>query len=125
MPDYQLRRWSTLGRVGYILCTVLIVFYVAFDVLDLDGSDFPTTRAPVARTVIMVEVSKVNVDVYLPVLTELWVGSTMLLLAVGLRKSFQHKTLDVLRILPLNTPRAHRYRVALPRSSVSDIRGLL
>jgi hypothetical protein len=123
MPDSQLPRPS-LRRVTYVICTTFIVFYILFDVLDLDGSDFPTTRAPVARSVIMVEVPKVSVDVYLPVLTELWVGST-LLLAVGLGKSFQHKTLDVLRILPLNTPRAHRYRVALPRSSVSDIPGLL
>ena len=113
------RRWSTLGRIAYIVCAVSIVFYVLFDVLDLDGSDFPTTRAAVDRTVVMVEVPKVSIAVYVPERLDLWVNLSVLL-PTGPDRSFEHKALDVLTLLPLNTPRSHRYRVALPRSATID-----
>ncbi len=64
----------------------------------------------------MVEVPKISVDVYLPETTDLWVNLATLLPASPV-KSFEHKTLDVQTI---NSPRAHGYRVALPRSSTSD-----
>src|SRR6266478_6209006 len=122
MTGYHLRRRSTLSRVTYIICTVFIVFYILFDVLDLDGSDFPTTRAPVDRTVIMVEVPKVTVNV--ADMTDVWVNVTALLLAEP-KKSVRQEALEVPRPLALNTARVHGYRAALPRSSISDTPGLL
>ncbi len=55
------------------LCAAFIVFYLPFDVLDFDGSNFPTMRAPVNRTVVIVEVPKLGENVYLPDTTDLWV----------------------------------------------------
>lgn len=119
MTGYHLRRRSTLSRVTYIICTVFIVFYILFDVLDLDGSDFPTTRAPVDRTVIMVEVPKVTVNVYLPDTPDLWVNLNILL-PTELEKSLRHVVSEQPSLSPLNIPRTHGYLVALPRSSTPD-----
>ena len=41
-------KFSTLRRITDIVCTLLVIFYVLFDVLDLDGSD---TCRVVAQTV--------------------------------------------------------------------------
>ena len=122
MRDCPLRRQSTLGRVVYIICTAFIVCYILFDVLDLDGSNFPTTRAPVDRTVVMVEVPKFTVNV--ADMTDVWVNVTALLLAEP-EKTVRREALEVPRPLALNTARFRGYRVALPRSSISDIPGLL
>ena len=119
MVDVQLRRRSTLERVTHIICTVFILFYILFDVLDLDGSDFLMTRAPVDRTVIMVEVPKVTVNVYLADTTAVWVNLTALLLAEP-GTSVRHDALEVPRPLALNTARVRGYRAALPRSSTAD-----
>ena len=122
MRACPLRRQSTLGRVVYIICTAFIVCYILFDVLDLDRSNFPTTRAPVDRTVVMVEVPKFTVNV--ADMTDVWVNVTALLLAEP-KKSVRQEALEVPRPLALNTARVHGYRAALPRSSISDTPGLL
>src|SRR6266446_3304514 len=102
MRACPLRRQSTLGRVVYIICTAFIVCYILFDVLDLDGSNFPTTRAPVDRTVVMVEVPKFTVNVYPAEMTDVWVNVTALLLAEP-KKSVRQEALEVPRPLALNT----------------------
>jgi hypothetical protein len=119
MTVYHFPRRLTLSRVTYIICTVFMLFYILFDVLDLDGSDFPTTRAPIERNVVMVEVPKVTVNAYLPDTPDIWVNLSILL-PTGLEKSLRHFILQMPRLLLLNTPRAHGYRIALPRSSTPD-----
>ena len=119
MADHCLPHRSTLSRVIYIICTVFILSYILFDVLDLDGSDFLTTRAPIERNVVMVEVPKVTVNVYLSDTPDIWVNLNILL-PTELEKSLRHVALEQPSFILLNTPRAHGYRVALPRSSTPD-----
>jgi hypothetical protein len=118
MPDCPLRRRSTLSRVVYIICTAFIVLYILFDVLDLDGSNFPTTRAPVHRTVVIVEVPKVGENIYLPDTTDLWMNLAALPTEA---KYVIHLVALSVRIPSLpDAARARGYRIALPRSSPSD-----
>ncbi len=46
---------SRFHCVFYIVCVVLVCSYIFFDVLDLDGSNFPRLLTPVARAVIVAE----------------------------------------------------------------------
>jgi hypothetical protein len=118
MPDCPLRRRSTLSRVVYVICTAFIVLYILFDVLDLDGSNFLTTRAPVNRTVVIVEVPKVGENVYLPDTTDLWINLAVLPTEA---KYVIHLVALSVRIPSLpDAARARGYRIALPRSSPSD-----
>jgi len=66
LPDLRLNRSSPFGRAIYIVCMVVVFCYILFDVLDLDGSDFPRPGAPVERNVVIAEVPKVTGYVYLP-----------------------------------------------------------
>jgi hypothetical protein len=118
MRHCPLRRRSPLSRVLYIICTAFIVCYILFDVLDLDGSNFPTMRAPVNRTVVIVEVPKVGDHVYLPDTTDLWVNVASLSTESEYVTRFE--ALDVRIPLLSDAARAHGYRIALPRSSPSD-----
>jgi hypothetical protein len=43
---------SVVSRSIYVLTTLLVFFYILFDVLDPDGSSFPRPLTPVKRTVI-------------------------------------------------------------------------
>jgi hypothetical protein len=118
MPDCPLRRRSTLSRVVYIICTAFIVLYILFDVLDLDGSNFLTTRAPVNRTVVIVEVPKVGENVYLPDTTDLWIN--LAVLPTEAKYVIHLVALSVRIPLLPDAARARGYRIALPRSSPSD-----
>jgi len=102
----------------YVICTAFIVLYILFDVLDLDGSNFPTMRAPVHRTVVIVEVPKVGENVYLPNTTDLWVNVASLL--AESEYAIHLATLDLWIPLLPDAARARGYRIALPRSSPSD-----
>ena len=48
-PIHSSRVW----RATYIVSTVLVFSYIFFDVLDLDGSNFPKLFAPVERNTIV------------------------------------------------------------------------
>jgi hypothetical protein len=118
MPDCSLRRRLTLSRVVYVICTAFIVLYILFDVLDLDGSNFPTMRAPVHRTVVIVEVPKVGENVYLPNTTDLWVN--VALLPTESEYAIHLAALHLWIPLLPDAARGRGYRIALPRSSPSD-----
>ena len=118
MPDCPLGRRSIQSRVVYIICTAFIVLYILFDVLDLDGSNFSTTRAPVHRTVVIVEVPKVGENVYLPNTTDLWVNVASLL--AESEYAIHLAALDLWIPLLPDAARGRGYRIALPRSSPSD-----
>ena len=118
MTAHQIHRRSALRAVVYTICTAFIVSYILFDVLDLDGSNFPTTRAPVHRTVVIVEVPKVGENIYLPDTTDLWMN--LAALPTEAKYVIQLVALSV-RIPSLpDAARARGYRIALPRSSPSD-----
>ena len=46
-PRFALGR-SRIWRSIYVLCVVFVCSFILFEVIDLDGSDFPTGPAPTA-----------------------------------------------------------------------------
>jgi hypothetical protein len=119
LPDFRPNRWTKFQRAIYIVCAVLVCSYIFFDVLDLDGSDFPLKQQPLERTAIVSEVAK-DADCVQPLNShELWVGS----LHAGpdrISQSFTSRVNENIRLSGIHRARVHRYRIALPRSSTID-----
>ena len=119
LPDFRSKRCSTFWRAIYIASMLLVFSYILFDVLDLDGSDFPRPRAPVERNVVVAEVPKEIKQAYLSERTELWVDHSVLVPAMS-GESVQVRPTRTLTFSPLDSARTRGYRIALPRSSPSD-----
>jgi len=119
LPDFRYNHCSTLWRATYIVCMLLVFSYILFDVLDLDGSDFPRPRAPVERNVVVAEVPKEIKQAYLSERTELWVDHSALVPAM-FDESVHVRFTRMLTFSPLEFGRTRGYRTALPRSSPSD-----
>jgi hypothetical protein len=124
LSGFQFIRCSTLWHAIYIACMALVFSYVCFDVLDLDGSNFPLKRHPLERAAIIPEVSKNTVQPYGLQRPELRVNlSTFLLAPSGAAVGIRITT--VLKISHFESVRTRGYRIALPRSSISDSFDLL
>jgi hypothetical protein len=119
LPDFRSSRCSTFWRAIYIVSMLLVFSYILFDVLDLDGSDFPRPRAPVERNVVVAEVPKEIKQAYLSERTELWVDHSVLVPSVS-GESVHVRLARMLTFSPLESARTRGYRIALPRSSPSD-----
>jgi hypothetical protein len=119
LPDFRSSRCSTFWRAIYIVSMLLVFSYILFDVLDLDGSDFPRPRAPVERNVVVAEVPKEIKQAYLSERTELWVDHSVLVPAM-FDESVHVRLTRMLTFSPLESARTRGYRIALPRSSPSD-----
>ena len=107
-----------LWRLVYIASAVFVFFYVAFDVLDLDLSDFPLGQVPRERVVAVTEVPKgtevVNITGNADLRMEPW-----LLDPAGFKEStrLQHK--DTLRTLRSNAD-PYIHGLTFSRSSIRD-----
>lgn len=119
LPDFRSSRCSTFWRAIYIVSMLLVFSYILFDVLDLDGSDFPRPRAPVERNVVVAEVPKDIKHAYLSERTELWVDHSVPVPAM-FDESVHVRLTRMLTFSPLESARTRGYRIALPRSSPSD-----
>src|SRR5215467_8783797 len=119
LPDFRPIHCSRFWRAIYIVCMLVVFSYILFDVLDLDGSDFPRPRAPVERNVVVAEVPKEIKQAYLSERTELWVDHSVLVPATP-DESVHVRLTRMLTFSPLESARTRGYRIALPRSSPSD-----
>src|ERR1700730_16628896 len=118
LPDFRSNHCSIFWRAIYIVCMVFVFSYIFFDVLDLDGSDFPRTRTPVERNVIVAEVANDTVHAYS-------VGRPELSVDVFTLPAFSSHTLSVRltresRFSALHSARTNGYLIFLLRSSPSD-----
>ena len=111
---------SRFHRVFYIVCVVFVCSYIFFDVLDLDGSNFPRLLTPVERSVIIAEtVSLVDLRDFRD--TAAFLGNVVLLLTDPfVNHNRLRRQTKALRLSPLISIRIHGYRVGLPRDSVAD-----
>jgi len=116
---FRLSRSSTLGRVLYIICTVIVLSYVFFDVLDLDGSDFPKPLNPAKTYVVTPNVLNVTERFHVTKWVKLWTDLSPCSTSWGDDWKVLRR-IDGPRPSTLNSARARGYRRALPRSSVSD-----
>ena len=119
LPDFRPIRSSGFWRAIYIVCMLLVFSYILFDVLDLDGSDFPRPRGPIERNVVVAELPKEIKQAYLLDRTELWVDHSVLVPAMS-GESVHVWLTRALTFSPLDSARTRGYRIALPRSSPSD-----
>jgi hypothetical protein len=119
LTDFRFNHCSIFWRTIYVVCIAFVFSYIFFDVLDLDGSDFPQPRAPVERNVVVAEVSKEIKQAYFPDKTELWVDRLALVPSIS-SESVDLRLTRALTFSPLDSARTHGYRIALPRSSPPD-----
>ncbi len=112
-------RNSSLRWAIYIACLFFVLSYIAFDVLDLDGSDFLRAFNPVEGTTI---IAVVPTETRLDFSRETFKGrhSDMLFFADRLRKYGRSRPMEIQDFFPVDATRAHGYRVGLARNSLSD-----
>jgi len=103
----------------YVVCILLVFFYIFFDVLDLDGSTFPSLPTPVERAVVVAEVSSETQLRDAPEPAEPW-GNSSLLFADSSGNHDSLRQTEALKFSPLESARAHGYRVGLARDSLPD-----
>jgi hypothetical protein len=110
---------SRVFRAIYILSVLLVFSYIFFDVLDLDGSNFPKLFAPVERnTIVAVVPTGVQLN-YSSEQSELCHHIAILFTdQSGLDARSQWA--ELLRASRLGTARSHGYRVGLARNSLPD-----
>ena len=57
---FRLAKGFGFWRCVYLISAVFVFSYIAFDVLDLDLSDFPLSHTPREKTAIVTEVPKIT-----------------------------------------------------------------
>ena len=110
---------SRFWRATYAVCALLVLSYIFFDVLDLDGSNFPSVVAPEETTVI---VAVVPSDVQLqdsPESVAAW-GTIRPIFTDSSPKFIWLRRMNVFRFSFLNAARFHGYRAGLARDSLPD-----
>ncbi len=112
-------RSPLLWRVIYVVCAVAVCSFILFDVLDLDGSNFPSkpyaTQSAVLTSADLDEIE----HAHLPKLPEHWNQ----VVTISLIRQFDLASLRLASESRSSMPasaRRHGYRLALPRSSTAD-----
>src|SRR5262245_7404007 len=115
----RLFHWSIFWRVTHIFCVLLVFSYILFDVLDLDGSNFPKLLMRVERAVVVAVVPSTTQLNYSSEESELC-GDISLLFADRSGEYSRPLWVELLTASPLGTARSHGYRVGLARNSLPD-----
>ena len=112
-------KFEALWRVADVACAVLVVFYVLFDVLDLDGSDLTRFNHTARSTSFQAYMSsELDLDFSSHKLESLNDDSIYFLIpstAVG-----NGKWVETSQYSLLNNARDHGYRPGLARNSLPD-----
>jgi hypothetical protein len=118
LASFRSFKSSVLWRAISIACVIIVFSYIFFEVLDLDGSNFPLQHNPVESHAIVPEVETNVIRPYLIRSAEPWTEISFSVLNL------------IDRVSPrlIQTPVASRfnflerrgYRAALPRSSIPD-----
>ncbi len=121
MPvHYRASSASRFYRILDIVCVLIVYSYVFFDVLDIDGSNFPRVLTPTQRFFLIAETVPV---VDLRDFRELAVLSGHIarpFTDLFERYSRLLRETKSLRLSSLISIRIHGYRVGLPRDLVPD-----
>ncbi len=110
---------ATLWLLTYVICLGLVFSFILFEVLDIDGSDFPVPTSNLATAVKLAEPPHEIKRVLLAAPVQFWALlpiAFVLLEAATLR----HRGTST-RVSPQPGPRGRRgLRNALPRASLAD-----
>jgi hypothetical protein len=110
---------STQQRAMYIVCMCFVFSYIAFDVLDLDGSDLPSLLATLERSSI---VAVVPSQVEIPCSSDRVEHARTIaaLVADAFAKYARFQTTRVPASPLLAVARAHGSRIGLARDDLPD-----
>jgi hypothetical protein len=110
---------SVLWRAISIACVMMAFSYIFFEVLDLDGSNFPTQRYPVESSAIVPEVETNIVRPYLTRLADPW--TLIVISCLTKQVDWVHpRLIENLTASAFNTLQRRGCRASLPRSSIPD-----
>jgi hypothetical protein len=110
---------SKVRRVVHILCTLVVFSYIFFDVLDLDGSNFPRLFRPVQKAIIVAVVPSEAELFNSPKLLASRYSTFIPIIDQGGKFSLPHRA-TLLILSSLHSARAHGYKVSLARNSLPD-----
>jgi len=120
MPCRRRRSFRNLWLLAYVLSVALVLSFVLFEVLDIDGSDM---SAPVTRDVMRVEPPETSHDIRRASLQSApssWLD-WFALVADGLReRSAPVQQIPAFRSFPRRSPDAQNHRIILPGASLED-----
>src|SRR6516225_7076623 len=110
---------SRVRRVVHTVCTLVVSSYIFFDVLDLDGSNFPRLFSPVQKLIIVAVVcSEAELFNSPKLLAPPY--STLIPIIDQAGKSTSTPQARLLIVSSLHSARAHGYKVSLARNSLPD-----
>lgn len=112
-------RCDFVWRVIYVTCAALVASYVLFNILDLDGSNWRLTPYASEGPVLVANAPS-DSESYPPLnspLARCRVGSDLMSCTTT---SVSFCPIEGSTIGGLSLVRRHRYRIALPRSSIPD-----
>jgi hypothetical protein len=110
---------SRASRAIYILSVLLVFSYIFFDVLDLDGSNFPRLFTPVEKIITVAVVPSSTELNCAPEQSELYRYISVLFADRSVESSLPPWA-ELSRASPLGTARSHGYRIGLARNSLPD-----
>lgn len=103
----------------YVVCVGFVCSFILFEVLDIDGSDFPARPSAVATPIKLAEPAHELKRVLLSGGTYLW--ALVAAVVILLDRAHGRHTGARLRVPPQPGPRGRRgLRMALPRASLAD-----
>ena len=118
LASFRSFKSSALWRPISVACVTIVFSYIFFEVLDLDGSNFPL-RYPVERTAIVSEVETNIIRPHLTRLAQPWTGVSHFL-PTSQVTWIQLALAETPATTRFNLLQRHGYRTALPRSSIPN-----
>ena len=113
------RLMAALWLATYVVCIGLVCSFILFEVLDIDGSDFPAPPSTVATPIKLAESAHEIKRTLLSGTALLW--SLVAMVMVLLESARIRRPGARLRVPPQPGPRGRRgLRMALPRASLAD-----
>jgi hypothetical protein len=103
----------------HIIAVLFVFSYIAFDILDLDLSEFPLQRAAQKQVVIIAEAPNATELANLPNRDSLRIEPSLVDPSVS-KESIRFQDNRILRIPWFHIARAHIHRVNFPPSSTLD-----
>ncbi len=110
--------YPSVSLAIYVSCLVLVLSFILFEVLDVDGSDFPT-RAPASATAIQAaDPSHDFKRAHLQALADGWMDSCRVF--SDSPRPAARLPLTAVKPVPIGPAHADGYRPTLARASLAD-----
>lgn len=109
---------SRVRRMACITCTPFVIAFIAFNILDLDGSNLASLTRSFDRFVVDAEIGAATRVDPLPERFEPFENDHRLLTLDDSSDRVRYQTIELRALSRLEKARTHLYHVSLPRDSV-------